>query len=96
MIDSLGHETVIASDVKNNTYLWNTREVEDGVYSIKIEGDNFYFLASDIIQNIIIKNTTSETKDNASLSYLFTIELLVVATIVIRRKLIFNRSKKST
>jgi hypothetical protein len=84
--DSSGNETIIATDVQGNRFLWNTQEVKDDTYSMRIEGENVYFSVVDTVKKIIIKNATSETKDDASLNYLFIIELLVITSILIRRK----------
>ncbi|MHA1910876.1 MAG: hypothetical protein ACTSYA_04180, partial [Candidatus Kariarchaeaceae archaeon] len=86
LIDSIGNEEVIATNIQNNSYLWNTRSNADGIYSIRVEGENNYFSTYDTIQAITIENATTETKDDASLSYLFIIELIVIVSIVVRRK----------
>jgi len=85
--DSNGVETIIATNVQGNSFFWNTRGVEDGSYSIRIEGANSYFSASDTIQDIEINNSSTEATNNgdSSLSLLI-IELLVIATIILRRK----------
>ena len=86
IINDLGQETIIASNIQNNSFIWDTTEFEDGIYSIKITGENEYFSTYALINSIEIENATSDTNDDASLSFLLIIELLVIVSIVIRRK----------